>query len=593
MQKEWANGVSGNPNNFGVKIKAHENTQSHLDASIAFGRWKAGQRIDRVHEQSISTEATFWRKCLLRIINIIMTLALMSLALRGHREYVGDGDCHGGNFLAPVAMQVSIIVRWVSIEGEAAQIRETFLTFIHTTDATAKGLADLVAAWRIDHGFDLAKIRGQGYDGASVMSGKVGGVQKLFRDIVNRHSGGVEVIVPFVHCAAHNLNLVNDAAEATGEGINFFGAINEIFNFFGRSLNRWAELALTEDGMHKLKLKKLCATRWASRIDAVRALKNRYADILKVLARISLTTKDAKERADATGLRKNMDNYDFVVCIVVWERILTSLYRASQKLQASNTDLSVSVRLLSAAHGDLKHLRESWDDVLLTANALSSAWGIQSEFKKKRQRCAKRFHDELSMDCRLADATQAFKVNVFYKILDVAIGQLEWRFEGQQLVAGLFSFIFPKTMLKLTDAELESNAESLRKAFPPDIGDDLISEVRSFRRGSFRREFRDELTSCESVKDVLTLLLSSSMLSSLPELGAACVLFCTLPVTVAEAERSFSKLKLIKTYLRSTIAQERLDSLAIISIENEAARALDLAELVDQFAAAKARKRKF
>ena len=225
--------------------------------------------------------------------------------------------------------------------------------------------------------------------------------------------------------------------------------------------------------------------------------------------------------------------------------------------------------------------------MLLTANALSSAWGIQSEFKKKRQRCAKRFHDELSMDYRRADATQAFKVNVFYKILYVATGQLEWRFEGQQLVAGLFSFIFPKTMLKLTDAELESNAESLRKAFPPDFGDDLISEVRSFRR-----EFRDELTSCESVKDVLTLLLSS-MLSSLPEPGAACVLFCTLPVTVAEAERSFSKLKLIKTYLRSTIAQERLDSLAIISIENEAARALDLAELVDQFAAAKARKRKF
>ena len=71
------------------------------------------------------------------------------------------------------------------------------------------------------------------------------------------------------------------------------------------------------------------------------------------------------------------------------------------------------------------------------------------------------------------------------------------------------------------------------------------------------------------------------------DLGAACLLFCTLPVTVAEAERSFSKLKLIKTYLRSTIAQEPLDSL------NEAAMALDLAELVDQFAAAKAHKRKF
>ena len=62
-----------------VKIKSHEKTQSHLDASIAFGRWKACQSIDRVQEQAIATEATFWRKYLLRIINSIMALAMMSL----------------------------------------------------------------------------------------------------------------------------------------------------------------------------------------------------------------------------------------------------------------------------------------------------------------------------------------------------------------------------------------------------------------------------------------------------------------------------------------------------------------------------------
>ena len=90
--------------------------------------------------------------------------------------------------------------------------------------------------------------------------------------------------------------------------VNYFGVISEIFNFFGRSLNRWAELALTEDGMKKLKLKKLCTTRWSSRIDAVRAMKNRYTDILKVLMRIILTSKDSKERADATALKKNIDS---------------------------------------------------------------------------------------------------------------------------------------------------------------------------------------------------------------------------------------------------------------------------------------------
>ena len=29
----------------------------------------------------------------------------MSLAFRGHREYVGNDFCYGGNFLALVAMQ--------------------------------------------------------------------------------------------------------------------------------------------------------------------------------------------------------------------------------------------------------------------------------------------------------------------------------------------------------------------------------------------------------------------------------------------------------------------------------------------------------
>ena len=103
-------------------------------------------------------------------------------------------------------------------------------------------------------------------------------------------------------------------------------------------------------------------------------------DILKVLMRIILTSKDSKERADATALKKNIDNFNFIVCIIIWERILTSLHRVSQKLQAINTDLSASVRLLSAAHGELQYLRDSWDSVLLSATAMSSSWGIKPEF---------------------------------------------------------------------------------------------------------------------------------------------------------------------------------------------------------------------
>ena len=120
--------------------------------------------------------------------------------------------------------QVSIVLRWVCIDSEVVTIKETFLGFVHTTMSTAKGLADLVSKAQVDHGLDLCEVRGQGYDGASVMSGKVGGVQKCFLDIIKTYqTDGVDIRASFVHCASHNLNLViNDAAEATIEGITFF-----------------------------------------------------------------------------------------------------------------------------------------------------------------------------------------------------------------------------------------------------------------------------------------------------------------------------------------------------------------------------------
>ena len=58
----------------------------------------------------------------------------------------------------------------------------------------------------------------------------------------------------------------------------------------------------------------------------------------------------------------------------------------------------------------------------------------------------------------------------------------------------------------------------------------------------------------------------------------------TIPVIVASAERCFSKLKLIKSYLRSTISQERLSGLTILSIEKEMLEELEYKNLISQFA---------
>jgi len=56
---------------------------------------------------------------------------------------------------------------------------------------------------------------------------------------------------------------------------------------------------------------------------------------------------------------------------------------------------------------------------------------------------------------------------------------------------------------------------------------------------------------------------------------------------VATAERSFSKLKLMKTYLSNTMQQDWLSGLAILSIENAVARELDVSKIIDDFASQK------
>ena len=69
----------------------------------------------------------------------------------------------------------------------------------------------------------------------------------------------------------------------------------------------------------------------------------------------------------------------------------------------------------------------------------------------------------------------------------------------------------------------------------------------------------------------------------------------TTPMTTAEAERCFSTLKIIKTFLRNSMGQERLNALAMLSMERELVLNMrDFNEkVIDRFAALKERRAKF
>ena len=68
-----------------------------------------------------------------------------------------------------------------------------------------------------------------------------------------------------------------------------------------------------------------------------------------------------------------------------------------------------------------------------------------------------------------------------------------------------------------------------------------------------------------------------------PNFISALKTYIVLPSSACEAERSFSTLRRLKTYLRSTQTQQRLNDLAILSLHRDHAEALDLNEAVNEF----------
>ena len=67
-----------------------------------------------------------------------------------------------------------------------------------------------------------------------------------------------------------------------------------------------------------------------------------------------------------------------------------------------------------------------------------------------------------------------------------------------------------------------------------------------------------------------------------PNINRLLQILGTLPVSVAEGERSFSACKLLKNYLRNRCAQERLSALALMYIHKD--MDIDVNDVIDMFA---------
>ncbi|XP_037804488.1 uncharacterized protein LOC119598865 [Penaeus monodon] len=159
-----------------------------------------------------------------------------------------------------------------------------------------------------------------------------------------------------------------------------------------------------------------------------------------------------------------------------------------------------------------------------------------------------------------------------------------------------FGFMQPSHLLnERNDERIKKQIQNFSLLYGEVMPESLIEEVKRLRRlmHSFQID-RQRITQDDPRNwDVLQLLkwiVKWALVESLPNLTISLRICLTICVSVASCERSFSKLKLIKTYLRSTMSQTRLSNLAILSIEREVAEEMDTEQIIHDFSVMKVRK---
>lgn len=119
---------------------------------------------------------------------------------------------------------LSVCLRFV----ENATIKEVFLDYVYLERTTGESISNAILKSLL--GLDIAKCRGQSYDGASCMSSETSGIQGRIKSVAPREL--------YTHCKSHALNLTIASSCKHPQICNMMDTVNETFIFFHNSPKR-------------------------------------------------------------------------------------------------------------------------------------------------------------------------------------------------------------------------------------------------------------------------------------------------------------------------------------------------------------------
>jgi hypothetical protein len=256
--------------------------------------------------------------------------------------------------------------------------------------------------------------------------------------------------------------------------------------------------------------------------------------------------------AAARGFLKQVKNFDFVFYSNVLLILFEKTHMLSKFLQMPNNNIVHALELCDVTIMDLNTLKNNYDEILESVKNKCEEENIDTVLEpmsKKRKTHA------------LEGETNAEKYKKsFNNIIDVYISELQIRFSKNEFksIIAMYNLI----MLKNEKEHAEYNYNDLIKYDKFVDLERLKTESSSF----INYKIKFDNLNWKDLNNVIKNFVENDLKSFYQEIFKLLKIYLTIPISSAEAERAFSVLKLLKTWLRTAMEDDRLSALGIIKM---------------------------
>ena len=475
--------------------------------------------------------------------------------------------------------QMTVLIRFI----DGLELREDFLEFndLHETNyatelatvepsltgqVIGKSVGKLLESFKLD----LLNCVGIGTDGCSVMSsvmkGAVAEIQKVCTNAV------------WSPCYNHGFNLMLSKSSQVKAIRNCMGTIGECVNFFNFPKRNHV---LTQILGHQLV--SLCETRWVEQHDAVLMFLEDLKKVVEALEAIS-EWNDQTTASKANSLLTSVTSCEFIVALYSLANVFSYTTAVSQLLQKQDLCVERAAEVIENLRKRLQQRRDRCESEFQTIYSEAVETMDQLNIEPSMPRITGRQTGRANTPSK--NPEEYYRRTIFIPMLDNILCDLSTRFTRNTLNCFHLFSLLPKNIVTKSDEALSEAANILQVKYGKII--DCRSEMRlKGELSMWQGNWQDTESSNIPVPKTFLEALDKCDEDLYPNVRSLLKILGTLPVSVASAERSFSCLKRLKTWLRTRMGQDRLTGLALLNINREMEISID--EIIDCFGKGKRR----